>query len=452
MDRTDLFHGHIGGIDAIGPGAARRRRRWSRTKPCPKPRRERYAGWSGDLGTRIKSGAESLETLEAQGHVGRVEPGAGVRSPGVARGSGEPGHLDLRGLTECRMSQRRVPTRTSPIDFEIGPYSVGCRHRPSAPGWWVSAAARARAVRPTRRRRRDRPPGLRRLPVPRRSPPVGGPRGSRHHLCLRRPSLCRDHRATGRLVDQGARRRRRVHQGISVESRRGKTPRRSSPRQYRTPTDVGCRRGAITQFRLGGVALIPPAGRQPLDTSSRRTAASSCGPTPTWPILVSPGWSGLRSSRPSPAPGSRSAPGPTPGRLGYLIDGQLFTKEITPAGAGTYPDRGAVGQVFVDDSFCELESVGTGRLAGTGVIGVSPGGLGSHRVRRPRRLPRPWSDEATPVSYVIGIDSSTTATKAIVIDRRGRRSPGSASSLVRLRNATSPLDRAGSRGSGGTRP
>jgi hypothetical protein len=73
-----------------------------------------------------------------------------------------------------------------------------------------------------------------------------------------------------------------------------------------------------------------------------------------------------------PGPRFKIGSGPSPGRLGYLIDRQLFTKEIMPAGDGTYPDRGAVAQVFVEDSFCELESVGP-------VVSLEPRSSASHR-------------------------------------------------------------------------
>ncbi|HUP17889.1 MAG TPA: xylose isomerase [Acidimicrobiia bacterium] len=73
MDRTDLFHGHIGGIDALARSllvAAA----LVENETLSKPRAQRYAGWSADLGTRIKSGAESLESLEAQVISGELNP------------------------------------------------------------------------------------------------------------------------------------------------------------------------------------------------------------------------------------------------------------------------------------------------------------------------------------------------------------------------------------------
>ena len=39
-----------------------------------KPRAERYAGWSGELGARIKAGSENLETLERRVISGELNP------------------------------------------------------------------------------------------------------------------------------------------------------------------------------------------------------------------------------------------------------------------------------------------------------------------------------------------------------------------------------------------
>ena len=73
MDRTDLFHGHIGGIDTLARallvGAA-----LIENGTLSKPRAERYAGWSEELGTRIKAGSETLETLEKRVSSGKLDP------------------------------------------------------------------------------------------------------------------------------------------------------------------------------------------------------------------------------------------------------------------------------------------------------------------------------------------------------------------------------------------
>lgn len=127
----------------------------------------------------------------------------------------------------------------------------------------------------------------------------------------------------------------------------------------------------ITQFPLSGVAIIP-TGTGAIDDPFQ--AGSS---------LVLWSYTNLADPRLSwreraavvearPGPRFKIGSGPDPGRIGYWIDNQLFTKEIEPAGAGTYADRGAVGQVFVDDSFCELESLGP-------VVSLEPGSSLSHR-------------------------------------------------------------------------
>jgi hypothetical protein len=64
--------------------------------------------------------------------------------------------------------------------------------------------------------------------------------------------------------------------------------------------------------------------------------------------------------------------GPNPGRLGYLLDGFLFTKEVPPALDRPYADRGAVGQIYVGPDFCELESLGA-------LANLDPGQSVTHR-------------------------------------------------------------------------
>jgi len=73
MDRTDLFHGHIGGIDTLARAllvAAKLIEQQTLSLPVA----ERYAGWTSDLGTRITDGEESLDTLEARVMAGEVDP------------------------------------------------------------------------------------------------------------------------------------------------------------------------------------------------------------------------------------------------------------------------------------------------------------------------------------------------------------------------------------------
>ena len=73
IDRTDLFHGHIGGIDTLAKAllvAADMIEQQTLSGPLA----ERYVGWSQDLGTAILDGSESLESLESRVHSGEVDP------------------------------------------------------------------------------------------------------------------------------------------------------------------------------------------------------------------------------------------------------------------------------------------------------------------------------------------------------------------------------------------
>jgi hypothetical protein len=126
---------------------------------------------------------------------------------------------------------------------------------------------------------------------------------------------------------------------------------------------------AITQFPLGGSALMPLAapGAEGLQASHSLIL---------WPYtdLSDPRlrWGEQAMLIETVAgPKLKVGSGPAPGRLGYLRQGHLFTKEVAPVGPGTYPDRGAVAQVYADGSFCELESVGP-------IAELAPGAAVSH--------------------------------------------------------------------------
>jgi xylose isomerase len=73
MDRTDLFHAHIGGIDTLSQAllvAADMVERGSLAAMVE----QRYAGWNGELGASILSGGISLEVLAAMVEAGEVDP------------------------------------------------------------------------------------------------------------------------------------------------------------------------------------------------------------------------------------------------------------------------------------------------------------------------------------------------------------------------------------------
>ena len=127
----------------------------------------------------------------------------------------------------------------------------------------------------------------------------------------------------------------------------------------------------ITQFRLGGVALVP------IGTGVVHDPFQADSSLVIWPYtdLTDRRISWRRQAaivEAAAGPRFKVGSGPSPGKLGYLFADQLFTKAVAPAGTGNYVDRGAVAQMFVEDSFCELESLGP-------VVSLNPGEALSHR-------------------------------------------------------------------------
>ena len=73
LDRTDLFHGHVGGIDTVARSllvAAAMIEHGT----LEQYRQERYAGWGGDLGRSILSGKALFEMLAGQVLTGEIDP------------------------------------------------------------------------------------------------------------------------------------------------------------------------------------------------------------------------------------------------------------------------------------------------------------------------------------------------------------------------------------------
>jgi xylose isomerase len=73
IDRTDLFHGHIGGIDTLAQAllvAAQLMEQETLSEPLTR----RYARWATDLGKTIMTGTETLESLEAKVITGEIDP------------------------------------------------------------------------------------------------------------------------------------------------------------------------------------------------------------------------------------------------------------------------------------------------------------------------------------------------------------------------------------------
>jgi xylose isomerase len=73
MDRTDLFHAHIGGIDTLAQ-ALLVAQAMVDDGVLTKARQQRYRGWDGDLGRRILDPATDLTTLADQALAGDLDP------------------------------------------------------------------------------------------------------------------------------------------------------------------------------------------------------------------------------------------------------------------------------------------------------------------------------------------------------------------------------------------
>lgn len=73
VDRTDLFHAHIGGIDTLARSLLAAAAMIERGE-LERRREERYAGWSSELGRSILAGQTSLEALAERVTSGAIDP------------------------------------------------------------------------------------------------------------------------------------------------------------------------------------------------------------------------------------------------------------------------------------------------------------------------------------------------------------------------------------------
>ena len=128
---------------------------------------------------------------------------------------------------------------------------------------------------------------------------------------------------------------------------------------------------AITQLRPGGQVVIPDPPRGTGRQADRSVVF--------WPY-TDPGDPRLRHTSDALAiSAGRGDPlkvgvGPGDGRMSYLLDGEVFGKQVQVDCEACYPDRGAALQVYVCDAFCELETVGFLRT-------LEPGETASHQER-----------------------------------------------------------------------
>jgi hypothetical protein len=112
---------------------------------------------------------------------------------------------------------------------------------------------------------------------------------------------------------------------------------------------------AITQFPLGGVAIVPVTGGDTRPRPNRNIAL--------WPYtrLDDPRLrfgEAVAVVTADDGPPLKLGTGPAPQRLGHFREGWLFMKEVGSSPRKTVPDFGAVNQIYLGQGFCELESVG----------------------------------------------------------------------------------------------
>ena len=74
IDRADLFHAHIGGIDTLARALLVAADMLERDGPSTPPRSRRYAGWDDGLGPAILDGEVSLADLEQRVAAGEIDP------------------------------------------------------------------------------------------------------------------------------------------------------------------------------------------------------------------------------------------------------------------------------------------------------------------------------------------------------------------------------------------
>lgn len=73
IDREDLFHGHIGGIDTLARALLVAAEMMER-ETLSQPKADRYSGWTDRFGGEILDGTESLESLEQKVMSGAIDP------------------------------------------------------------------------------------------------------------------------------------------------------------------------------------------------------------------------------------------------------------------------------------------------------------------------------------------------------------------------------------------
>lgn len=128
---------------------------------------------------------------------------------------------------------------------------------------------------------------------------------------------------------------------------------------------------AITQLPVGGTAILP------LGSTGKGVGPQADRSLVLWPYtrLDDPriAWRDRAVIlETAPGPPMKVGAGPEARRLGYLQDGLLFSKWFDAFPGTSHSDRGATAQIFLNEDFCELETLGP-------IKTLEPGSSATHR-------------------------------------------------------------------------
>ena len=73
MDRADLFHGHIGGIDTLAKSLLVAEALLE-DGTLERARTDRYAGWDGELGSQLSSESATLDSIANEATTASLSP------------------------------------------------------------------------------------------------------------------------------------------------------------------------------------------------------------------------------------------------------------------------------------------------------------------------------------------------------------------------------------------
>ncbi len=134
------------------------------------------------------------------------------------------------------------------------------------------------------------------------------------------------------------------------------------------PVPLACAPWAITQFRTGGVAMLPQETRDTGVLPNRSLAlwpyTDPANPNVWWGTRLIAVEAQMKAPFKVGFPNAR-------GWLAYWLDGNLFVKQAAYDPAAVYPDFGSSSEYYCNQQFVELETLAP-------VVTLPPGGSAAH--------------------------------------------------------------------------